>query len=101
VGAGAVLRGVADGRRASGAPQGSAVAVSPEAEAAIAAFAAVGDDLGSWLAATASGRELAIRGWADDVATATALDAESAVPVLDGPRFVAMGEGRSIAEQGP
>ena len=55
VGAGAVLRGVADGRRASGAAHGSAVAVSPEAEAAIAAFAAVGDDLGAWLAATASG----------------------------------------------
>jgi 2-phosphosulfolactate phosphatase len=101
VGAGAVLRGVADGRRASGAAHGSAVAVSPEAEAAIAAFAAVGDDLGAWLAATASGRELAIRGWADDVVTAAALDAESAVPVLDGPRFVAMGEGRSMAQQGP
>ncbi len=83
VGAGAVLHGVVEqrGREASASP-------SPEAEAAVAAFAAVGDDLAAWLASTASGRELVLRGWADDVATAALRDAETAVPVLDGSRFV-------------
>ena len=97
VGAGAVLRGVIEHRRA-GAP--AAVSPSPEAEAAVAAFAAVaaGGDLGAWLAATASGRELVVRGHADDVATAAVLDAEAAVPVLDGPRFVARD---SAAPPGP
>ena len=44
---------------------------------------------GAWLAATASGRELVVRGHADDVAAAAVLDAEAVAPVLDGPRFVA------------
>jgi hypothetical protein len=53
----------------------------------------------------------AIRGWADDVATAATLaddvataatlDAESAVPVLLGSRFVAMSEGPSMAHRLP
>jgi 2-phosphosulfolactate phosphatase len=98
VGAGAVLRGVVETR---GAAPRRGVAVSPEAGAAVAAFAAVGEDIGAWLAATASGRELAIRGWADDVATAAMLDAESAVPVLVGSRFVAMSEGPSMAHRVP
>jgi 2-phosphosulfolactate phosphatase len=101
VGAGAVLQGVVERRGAAGAAPGTGAAVSPEAGAAIAAFAAVGEDIGAWLAATASGRELAIRGWADDVATAATLDAESAVPVLVGSRFVAMSGGPSMAHRVP
>jgi len=66
------------------------VSPSPEAEAAIAAFIAVGDDVGAWLASTATGRELVARGWADDVATAAVLDADTVVPVLDGPSFAAL-----------
>ena len=89
--AGAVLVVSSSAGRARPSP--AAASPSPEAEAAVAAFAAAaaGGDLGAWLAATASGRELVARGGADDVATAAALDAEAAVPVLDGPRFVARG----------
>ena len=90
VGAGAVLSAVVDHRRAATGPGSGATAASPEAEAAIAAFAAVRHDLGAWLPSTASGRELVARGWADDVATAAALDADDVVPVLDGPRFTAV-----------
>jgi len=83
VGAGAVLHHVVAGRT-------TGVTVSPEARAATAAFADARTDLGAWLAATASGRELAARGWADDVATAAVLDAEAVVPVLDGAAFTAV-----------
>lgn len=85
VGAGAVLAAVAERRRAAGA----GAAVSPEASAAIAAFAAVRDDLAGWLPATASGRALVARGGTADVATAAMLDADHAAPVLQGTAFVA------------
>jgi 2-phosphosulfolactate phosphatase len=81
VGAGAVVDAlVAGGGR-------DAAALSPEAQVARAAFAAVRADLGGWLAEVGSGRELIERGWADDVATAAVLDAEAVAPVLDGPAF--------------
>ena len=88
VGAGAVLRAVVEHRRAV---PGS-VSPSPEALAAVAAYeaAAAAGDLVGWLGSTASGRELVVRGWPDDVATAAALDAETTVPLLDGRRFVAL-----------
>jgi 2-phosphosulfolactate phosphatase len=85
-GAGAVLAGVADRRRSAGQGSGGA-SVSPEAAAAIAAFASIGDDVEGWLAATGSGRELVDRGWADDVAVAAALDADTVAPLLHGSRF--------------
>ena len=85
-GAGAVLAGVADRRRSAGSESGGA-SVSPEAAAAIAAFGSIGDDVEGWLAATGSGRELVERGWADDVAVAAALDADTVAPVLHGSRF--------------
>ena len=85
-GAGAVLAGVADRRRSAGSGSGGA-SVSPEAAAAIAAFGSIGDDVEGWLAATGSGRELVERGWADDVAVAAALDADTVAPVLHGSRF--------------
>lgn len=81
VGAGAVLQHVLAARAGDVHP-------SPEASAAVAAFADLGDDLAGWLAATASGRELATRGRADDVAAAAALGAEDVVPVLSGVEFV-------------
>jgi 2-phosphosulfolactate phosphatase len=86
VGAGAVLAGVADRRRSAG-PGSDDPSVSPEAAAAIAAFASIGDDVEGWLASTGSGRELVDRGWADDVAVAAALDADTVAPVLHGSRF--------------
>jgi 2-phosphosulfolactate phosphatase len=82
VGAGAVLRALVEvGGRAEGA-------LSPEARAAVATFDAACGDLGGWLAGSGSGRELAERGWADDVEAAAVLDAEAVAPVLDGPAFV-------------
>jgi 2-phosphosulfolactate phosphatase len=59
--------------------------LSPEASAAAAAFREVEDapDLAAALAACASGRELADRGYADDVRLAARLDVSDAVPVLD------------------
>jgi 2-phosphosulfolactate phosphatase len=81
LGAGAVIEGLVAvaGRRADG--------LAPEARAARAAFLAARDDLPGWLAGSASGRELAARGWDDDVHAAAALDAEGVAPVLDGPAF--------------
>lgn len=80
VGAGAVLRALIDARH-------PAAAASPEARTAAAAFDAVRDDLPGWLAATASGRELAAIGFDDDVAAAAVLDADAVAPVLDGVGF--------------
>lgn len=82
IGAGAVLAAAHEATR------GERV-LSPEAHAAVAAFASVRDGLGAALSASVSGRELGARGYADDVAMAAALDAETVVPVLDGPAFVA------------
>lgn len=81
LGAGAVLRALVD---AGGRPAGGA---SPEARAAIAAFDAARDDLGGWLADSASGRELVGIGFGDDVEAAARLDAEDVAAVLDGPAF--------------
>lgn len=56
---------------------------SPEAELAVAQFAAARDrGLAAVLAATASGRELRAEGFAADVDLAAALDASTAVPRL-------------------
>jgi 2-phosphosulfolactate phosphatase len=81
LGAGAILRRLVD---AGARP---AKAVSPEARAAIAAFDAAQDDLVTWLAGSASGRELIALGHLDDVEAAAALDADAVAPVLDGPVF--------------
>jgi 2-phosphosulfolactate phosphatase len=62
--------------------------VSPEARAAMAAFDEARDDLGKWLLASASGRELVARGRHDDVVAAAALDVEAVAPVLIGAAFV-------------
>lgn len=83
IGAGAVLAAL-DPAGAISAP-----CCSPEALAARAAFAAVRPRLHDVLVDTASGRELVARGWADDVATAAALDATDRVAVLRGEEFVA------------
>jgi 2-phosphosulfolactate phosphatase len=83
LGAGAVIDAlVGAGRDPAG--------MSPEARAALAAFTAARPDLGAWLAGSASGRELAERGWAEDVACAAVLDAEDVAPVLDGEAFRAV-----------
>jgi len=75
-GAGAVLAALG--------PEGA----SPEAEAAVAAFAAVRDRLPEALVACASGCELGSAGFAADVAVASAYDVSRVVPVLDGDAFV-------------
>jgi 2-phosphosulfolactate phosphatase len=67
----------------------SAPGCSPEAAAARAAFVAARPRLAETLAACASGRELVERGWLDDVHTAAALDATTAVPLLTRDGFVA------------
>jgi 2-phosphosulfolactate phosphatase len=74
VGAGAVLR--AAGGRAS-----------PEARAAVAAFLDAAGDLPRLLAGCVSGRELAARGLAADLALAAELDVSTAVPRLHGGAF--------------
>jgi 2-phosphosulfolactate phosphatase len=84
LGAGAVLDALV--RRAGRSAEGA----SPEVRAAVATFAAAGHDLPGWLARSASGRELADVGFADDVAAAAALDAEAVAPVLDGDAFTAV-----------
>jgi 2-phosphosulfolactate phosphatase len=82
LGAGAVLRalrvltGIAPDR------------ISPEARVAMAAFDDARDDLRAWLLASGSGRELAARGWRDDVEVAAALDVDAVAPILVGAAFV-------------
>jgi 2-phosphosulfolactate phosphatase len=84
LGAGAVL---------AAAVRHGAGPLSPEAAAALAAFAGAGPAgtpaacLGAALAACASGRELRAAGFADDVAIAAELDSASIVPVLAGGAF--------------
>jgi 2-phosphosulfolactate phosphatase len=80
VGAGAILRRL----------PGSA---SPEARAAIAAFEAAAGDLEAQLLDCVSGRELAERGYAEDVALAAELDASPCVPRLEGGAYVAFDPG--------
>ena len=88
IGAGAVVAALVDGGHRK--PD----TLSPDARAAAAAFeAARADGLGEWLAGCGSGRELAARGWSDDVVAAAALDAEAVAPVLHGPEFRAVAPG--------
>jgi 2-phosphosulfolactate phosphatase len=65
-----------------------AAAPSPEARAAMAAFAAAAPDLTRQLSESASGRELIERGFAADVALAAELDVSRAVPFLRERAFV-------------
>jgi 2-phosphosulfolactate phosphatase len=66
----------------------TAVPLSPEARAAVAAFEAAAD-LERELRECASGQELRRRGWDDDVAAAAQLDADAAAPVLRDGGYVA------------
>ena len=77
-GAGAVVAALAARLEHRGGP----LLLSPEAEAAGAAWLAVEHRVGEALHACASGRELVELGWPDDVAIAAELDASDAVPVL-------------------
>jgi 2-phosphosulfolactate phosphatase len=84
IGAGAVLHALDPSAAAS--PPWS----SPEARAARAVFVDARASLAPTLAQTASGRELIRRGWADDVAAASELDATPvAAQLIDG-EFVAV-----------
>lgn len=60
---------------------------SHEAEAAVAAFEGMRSDLREVLAESRSGRELIDLGYPDDVEIASALDADGAIPLLDGNAF--------------
>jgi 2-phosphosulfolactate phosphatase len=60
---------------------------SPEARAAVAAYAGVRDDLAAALPASVSGRELVEGGFERDVAIAAAIDVSEVVPVLTGESF--------------
>jgi 2-phosphosulfolactate phosphatase len=62
---------------------------SPEAAAARSAFVAARPRLDDILPSTASGRELLARGWADDVAAASAWDVTKVAAILRGDCFVA------------
>jgi 2-phosphosulfolactate phosphatase len=79
LGAGAVIAAMDEHRRGL---------LSPEAEAARACFAAT-PDIASAVTESASGRELAEGGFADDVAIATEVDSSRIVPVLTGRAFTA------------
>lgn len=61
--------------------------LSPEAGAAVAAFRSASTDLLASLRGCASGRELAAKGYDDDVVVAAALDGGGGVPVLEGGVF--------------
>jgi len=77
-GAGSVVAALAQRLEHRGGP----LLLSPEAEAAGAAWLAVEDRIGEALHACASGRELVEQGWPDDVAVAAELDTSAVVPVL-------------------
>ena len=81
IGAGAVIAALDPSAAQSGARS------SPEAAAARRVFLGARPLLFETLIASASGRELAARGWDDDVATAAALDVSSAIPILDGSEY--------------
>ncbi|MGH9042550.1 MAG: 2-phosphosulfolactate phosphatase [Acidimicrobiia bacterium] len=66
----------------------SPAAPSPEARAAMAAFADAAPDLARRLEECASGRELIEAGFADDVRLAAALDVSRVAPLLEGETFV-------------
>ncbi|UMG94332.1 2-phosphosulfolactate phosphatase [Nocardioides sp. TF02-7] len=69
--------------------RGAAPRPSPEAEHAAASYRRVADRLPDLLAACAGGRELAAMGYADDVAAAAAVDADTVVPLLTDDGFAA------------
>ena len=75
VGAGAIIRGL-DGSK------------SPEARAAEAVFESSRGDLGSILAACASGQELIQRGYPEDINVASRLDCSESVPLLQDESYV-------------
>jgi len=77
-GAGSVVAALAQRLEHRGGP----LLLSPEAEAAGAAWLAVEDRIGEALHACARGRELVDQGWPDDVAVAAELDTSAVVPVL-------------------
>ncbi len=82
LGAGAVLAAL-DPSAAASHPR-----CSPDAAAARAAFIDAKSELDDRLLATASGRELAARGWHDDVYTSARLDVTSVAAQLDDGAFV-------------
>jgi 2-phosphosulfolactate phosphatase len=75
LGAGAVISALAGAR-------------SPEAAAAAAVWGSCAADLPAVLAGCASGRQQVARGWSDDLAFASEVDASRCVPVLSDGRFV-------------
>jgi len=81
IGAGAVLAAL-DPSNARSQPRSS-----PEASAARAVFLSARPLLFDALLSSASGRELAARGWDDDVATAAAYDVTDVIPILDGSEY--------------
>jgi 2-phosphosulfolactate phosphatase len=64
---------------------------SPEAAAAVEAYRGLGGGVRHLIGASGSGQELLARGEQDDVVRAAEVDAETAVPVLDGGWFRARG----------
>ncbi|MCS7462766.1 2-phosphosulfolactate phosphatase [Paenibacillus doosanensis] len=75
LGAGAILSGLSGSR-------------SPEARLCAAAYEAVRSDVRALLLDCASGRELRLRGFEDDVTHCSSTDRYEAVPMLQGGRFV-------------
>jgi 2-phosphosulfolactate phosphatase len=61
--------------------------LSPEAQAAAAAYRAAFDRLPELLHECVGGRELTVYGFPEDVAIAAELDASSSIPVLKGGAF--------------
>jgi 2-phosphosulfolactate phosphatase len=84
-GAGAVVAALAAALEHRAGP----LLLSPEAEAAGAAWLGVEERVGEALHDCASGRELVERGWASDVEIAAELDASTTVPVLADGAFTA------------
>jgi 2-phosphosulfolactate phosphatase len=62
---------------------------SPEAESAVAVFRGAEAKLSDWLKECASGRELAARGFEDDVLLAAEVDVSTTVPILRDGAFTA------------
>ena len=75
IGAGAIISHLAGGK-------------SPEARAAEAVFAASRTDPGGVIEASASGQELILRGFRDDVELASRLDCSKSTPLLRGESYV-------------
>ena len=86
-GAGAVVAGLAARLEHRAGP----LLLSPEAEAAGAAWLAVRDRVSDALGECASGRELVEQGWPQDVEVAAELDQSDAVPVLREGAYTAYG----------